>query len=235
MAKNRDWLPSKREDQLEMAKVWLTVLQTQAAAWGVPEAETAALLSLTTAADNILMLAKGSGRTPVITAQCRDTFAALTEKMRFIKNRYFLTPPLTHADYAALLLNQPDTTYSPRGTPRAQMTAEIGRSGTAMLFLKLVYAEGTEDLADDHTDMEYQIRWAKYSPLHPASNPASGEVAAVPALPEELPVVFTTKRKRELITFENGDSGKTAYFAIRIGNGNKEYGPWCPLFSSIIP
>jgi hypothetical protein len=34
--------------------------------------------------------------------------------------------------------------------------------------------------------------------------------------------VFTTKR--ELIAFEAGDSGKTAYFAVRTGNGNNEYG-----------
>jgi hypothetical protein len=32
------------------------------------------------------------------------------------------------------------------------MAAEIRRYGTAMLFLKLVYAEGTESLADPHTD-----------------------------------------------------------------------------------
>jgi hypothetical protein len=115
------------------------------------------------------------------------------------------------------------------------MTAEIRRTGTARLFLKLVYAEGTESLADPHTDMEYQIRWGKHSPLNPASNPGAGEIAAVPVLAEELPVVFTTKRKRELIAFEAGDSGKTAYFAIRIGNGNNEYGQWCPLFSAVIP
>jgi hypothetical protein len=174
-------------------------------------------------------------RTPVITAQCREVFNALEEKMRFLKNRYFLSPPLSPADYASLLLNEPDTTHSPRGTPKAQMTAEIGRTGTARLFLRLVYAEGTESLADPHTDMEYQIRWGKYSPAHPASNPGTGEIAAAPVLAEELPVVFTTKRKRELIAFEAGDSGKTAYFAIRIGNGNNEYGQWCPLFSAVIP
>jgi hypothetical protein len=115
------------------------------------------------------------------------------------------------------------------------MTAEIGRSGTAMLLLRLVYAGGTESFADPHTDMEYQIRWGKHSPVNPASNPAAGEIAAAPALPEELPVVFTTKRKRELIAFAPEDSGKTAYFAIRIGNGHNEYGQWRPLFSAVIP
>jgi hypothetical protein len=48
-------------------------------------------------------------------------------KMRFIKDRYFKTPPLVDEDYTALLLKVHDTTRSPRGTPKAQMTAEIGR------------------------------------------------------------------------------------------------------------
>lgn len=41
--------------------------------------------------------------------------------------------------------------------------------------------------------------------------------------------------KRELITFDPGDSGKMDYFAIRIDNGNAQYGPWCPLFNAVIP
>jgi hypothetical protein len=218
-----------------MAKTWIMVLQVKAALWGVPEELCTALSGLVTAADQILVLAMGSQRTPVITAQCKEAFSALDEKMRFMKNRYFISPPLLPEDYAALLLSKPDTVHSPRGTPRAQMTAEIGRAGTAMLLLKLMYAGGTEALANPHTDMEYQIRWGKHSPAKPASNPASGEVAAAPLLAEELPVVFTTKRKRELITFAPEDSGKTAYFAIRIGNGHNEYGQWCPLFSAVIP
>ena len=183
MAKTQDWFPGRREFQLEMAKIWTGVLQVKAAAWGVPQDECTALAGFTTAADQILTVAKSGQRSPVITAQRGEAFEALTEKMRFIKNRNFLSPPLTAADYAALLLNEPDTTHSPRGRPGAQMTAEIGRSGTAMLFLKLLYAQGTESLADAHTDMEYQIRWAKHSPAHPASNPAAGEVATVPLQP----------------------------------------------------
>jgi hypothetical protein len=235
MSNIRDWFPGRRELQLEMAKVWLLALQVKAVLWGAPEEVCTALAGLVTAAEQILALAMGSQRTPVITAQCKEAFEALAEKMRFIKNRYFLSPPLLPSDYAALLLSEPDTTHSPRGVPKAQMTAEIGRTGTARLFLKLVYAEGTESLANPHTDIEYQIRWGKYSPVNPTSNPGTGEIAAAPVMAEELPVVFTTKRKRELIAFGPEDSGKTAYFDIRIGNGNNEYGQWCTLFHAVIP
>ncbi|MDR1567019.1 MAG: hypothetical protein LBS48_07040, partial [Treponema sp.] len=60
------------------------------ALWGVPEAECTALANLTAEADRIPTLAMSGERTPVITAQCREAFNALAEKMRFLKNRYFL-------------------------------------------------------------------------------------------------------------------------------------------------
>jgi hypothetical protein len=234
------WLPTKREDILGMAKVWLDVLDTaKATAWGVPTAERAELVPLVSTAEGKLAAAKSNERTPVITAECREAFDALVTKMRFIKGRYFKAPPLTDADFTLLELSPPDTIHSKRGTPKAQMTAEIGRSGTAMLILKLVYAEGTEALADPHTDIECQVRHGKLNPVSPVSNAAAGEIAAVPLNPLELPVVFTTRRKREIITYTNADSGKTAFFCLRISNGaggeSAGYGPWCPIFSAVIP
>jgi hypothetical protein len=52
---------------------------------------------------------------------------------------------------------------------------------------------------------------------------------------EELPIVFATKRKKDIINFDPTDSGKTAYFCIRIENGVGQYGPWRPIFSAIVP
>jgi hypothetical protein len=41
-------------------------------------------------------------------------------------------------------------------------------------------------------------------------------------------------RKKDLIEFEFGDSGKTAYFAVQIENGGKQ-GNWGSLVSALIP
>jgi hypothetical protein len=155
------------------------------------------------------------------------------EKLRFIKDRYFKTPPLVDEDYTALLLKVPDTTRSPRGTPKAQITAEIGRSGTAMLILYYKYAEGTESLADPHTDVRYQVRYGVLPP--PGLGPIGADLTKAPTTPEELPIVFATKRKKDIINFNPNDSGKTAYFDIRIENVTGEYGPWCPMFHAIVP
>jgi hypothetical protein len=156
--------------------------------------------------------------------------------MRFIKDRYFKKPPLLDEDYTVLLLNVPDTSRSPRGTPKAQMTAEIGRSGTAMLILRYKYIEGTESLADPHTDVRYQVRYGVLPP--PGIAPAGKDLTKVPVDPEKLPIVFSTKRKKDIINFDPNDSGKTAYFDIRIDNGTSGetgYGPWCPIFHAIVP
>ena len=235
-----DWIPGKRDDILRMARIWLNVLNSsRLAAWGIPPAERTALVLLVSTAEEKLAVAKSNERTPVVITECRTAFVALIVKMRFIKNRYFKAPPLVDADFILLELIPPDTIRSRRDTPKAQMTAEIGRRGTAMLILKLVYAEGTETLANPHTDIEYQVRHGKFNPANPVFSAATGEIGVVPIDPMELPLVFTTKRRREIITLNNTDSGKTAYFDIRISNGasgeNEGYGPWCPIFSAVIP
>jgi hypothetical protein len=45
---------------------------------------------------------------------------------------------------------------------------------------------------------------------------------------------FFTLRKKDLVAFDFGDSGKTACFAVIIENGG-EQGPWGPLVQALIP
>jgi hypothetical protein len=230
------WLPGTREGQLNMAKVWADAIQNKGTLWGIPATILPDLQASITESEQILQTSLSADRTPAIITECQRLFGVLVEKLRFIKDRYFKTPPLLDEDYTALLLKVPDKTRSPRGTPRAQITAEIGRSGTAMLILHYKYAEGTESLADPHTDVRYQVRYGVLPP--PGLDPASTDLTKIPTLPEELPVVFSTKRKKDIINFNSTDSGKTAYFDIRIDNGvggDAGYGPWCPIFHAIVP
>jgi hypothetical protein len=55
-----------------------------------------------------------------------------------------------------------------------------------------------------------------------------------PEKPKDLRESFFTKRKKDVIEFDFGDSGKTAYFAVQIENDGKK-GPWGPLVSALIP
>jgi hypothetical protein len=136
-------------------------------------------------------------------------------------------------DYTALLLKIPDHTKTPRGEPKAQRTAEIGRAGTAMLILHYKYAEGTEALANPHTDIRNQVRYGLLPP--PGADPSGTDLTKVPTVPEELPIVFASQRRKDVVYFTPSDSGKTCYFEIRIENGHNGYGPWCPMFHAVIP
>jgi hypothetical protein len=156
----------------------------------------------------------------VATAQCKEAFDGLVEKMRDMKRRYFLSPPLAGSDYAALGLKPHDPTQTPSGVPTAQTMVETYLIGRHELGIKIVYLTGS---ANDPANKGYRI-W--YSVVAPGETP--------PENPEELRKSFFTKRKKDVVEFDFGDSGKTAYFAVIVENGGKQ-GPPGPLTQALIP
>jgi hypothetical protein len=196
-------------------------MTANAEAWGIPPAVITDFTALTGAADTALAAAKNeTTRTPVATARCREAFTAMTDKMRDIKRRYFLEPPLTEADLAALGLDRRDPHPTPSGVPTAQVTVETYLAGRHELGVKIVYVTGSPA---DPANKGFRI-W--YSVIAPGETP--------PADPEDLRKSFYTTRKKDVIEFDFGDSGKTAYFAVQIENGGKK-GPWGPMVSALIP
>ncbi|MDR2053833.1 MAG: hypothetical protein LBP80_10500 [Treponema sp.] len=192
-----------------MAKDWQSVAGANAEAWGIPAAVLQELDSLTQAADTALATAKNeTTRTPVATAQCRTAFEALTAHMRDMKRRYFLSPPLTEANFIALGLKPHDGTPTPSGPPAAQVMVETYLIGRHEPGVKIVYITGSPS---DPANKGYRI-W--YSVIAPGETP--------PANPDELRKSFFTKRKKDVIEFDFGDSGKTAYFAVQVENDGKK-------------
>ncbi|MDR2509449.1 MAG: hypothetical protein LBC77_02260 [Spirochaetaceae bacterium] len=219
MPNNKDWLPHARFDMLNMAKVWYEACDAKKGEWNIPADVVSGFQIFIATADNVLQQLNSPERSHVITTEANRVFGELAVRMRYIKDRFFKTPPLLQEDFTALALHAPDKTRTPRGEPRAQMTAEIKRSGTDMLILSYKYAEGTEHLANPHSDLSKQVRWG----LQEAADPL------------ELPEVFDTRRRIDIINFPAGSSGKTAYFVIRLHNGKSGYGPYCPIFHAVVP
>jgi hypothetical protein len=204
-----------------MANAWNAVIAVNAAAWNIPAAVAEKLVTLTAAAEAALDAAiHETTRTPVATARCREAFDALIAEMRDVKKRYFLEPPLTDADLVSLGLKPHDSTSTPTGKPTAQVMTETYLAGRHELGIRLIYVTGSDA---DPANKGYRI-W--YSVLAPDETP--------PADPDELRKSFFTKRKKDVIEFGFGESGKTAYFAVQIENDGKK-GPWGPLVSALIP
>ncbi|MDR3196267.1 MAG: hypothetical protein LBU34_00225 [Planctomycetaceae bacterium] len=221
MAHYTDWLPTTRTAQLVMAKDWQNVLLTSYSLWEIPPHVTSELTQLILTAEHALETAQNeTTRTPVANAQCKTAFDALTAKMRDIKKRYFLTPPLADADYISLGLKPHDPTPTPGKIPTAQTTIETYLVGRHEIGVKIIYVTGNPN---DPENKGYRI-W--YSTIAPGENP--------PANPNDLRKSFYTKRKKDVIEFDFGDSGKTVYFAVQIENDGKK-GPWGPLVSALIP
>jgi hypothetical protein len=221
MATSKDWLPASREGQLAMADDWISVCTTRQTDWNIPYPALTELTTLRDTASVALETAKNeTTRTPVATAQCKEAFDALTAFMRDFKRRYFLSPPLLDSDYISLGLKPHDPTPTPRGVPTAQETVETYLVGRPEPGLRLIYIDGSPS---DPANKGYRI-W--YSVIAPGETPL--------ASPNELRNSFYTKRKKDVIEFDFGDSGKTAYFAVQIENEGKK-GPWGPLVSALIP
>jgi hypothetical protein len=188
-----------------MAKDWQTVTASKAAAWSIPQTALQQLDTLTQVAETALTAAKNeTTRTPVATAQCKTAFEALVSAMRDMKRRYFLDPPLLPADFIALGLHPRDGTMTPSGTPTAQAIIETYLVGRHELGVKIIYVTGNPS---DPSNKGYRIWYGVTAP---------GEMPL--ANPDDLHKSFFTKRKKDVIEFDFGDSGKTAHFAVQIEN-----------------
>jgi hypothetical protein len=195
-----------------MADDWIVVCTARQTGWNIPAMALTELTTFRGNAATTLETAKNeTTRTPVATAQCKEAFDALTAFMRDFKRRYFLSPPLLDSDYISLGLKPRDPIPTPSGTPTAQVTVETYLLGRHELGVRIIYVVGSPT---DPANKGYRI-W--YSVAVPGETP--------PANPDDLRKSFYTKRKKDVIEFDFGDSGKTAYFAVQIENEGKK-GPW---------
>jgi hypothetical protein len=189
-------------------------------AWGIPTDKFTVLGTVYGTANTMFQKVTGAERTATITAQCQAAFGAMTDTARDFKRRFFLCPPLTEADLVSLGLKPHDSTPTPSGNPTAQVTVETYLVGRHELGVKIVYVTGNPD---DKANKGFRI-WYRLT--------APGE--APPASPDDLRKSFYTRRKKDLIEFEFGDSGKTVWFAVQVENDGRK-GGWGPMVSALIP
>ena len=236
MAHNSDWLPSRREFQLTMAKSWITVMGIKGGAWDITKEEISDLNKLVANAEKLLAKAVSSERTTIVTAQCKETFGKMTAFMRNIKTRRFFSPPLTDADYISLELRPKTTIKTPILPPTGQAEAEVSYPGVHLLLLRIRPLSGT--VIDPRVVHGFRIFYGILPPGGATIEQATGSqryLMKPPQAGDDLPHSKFTRRKKELFDFNAGDSGKTVYFCIQYENSKGQAGPWGPLFQATIP
>ena len=227
-----DWLSRGRENQLKMAKNWITVLTGQGPEkWNIPGIHLQALEDLTREAGNALSAAKASEeRTAALNALCRDTFDALTVKMKDIAKNYFLKPPLTDADFASLGLPHPDSAPVLIPVPTAQPVADLTFPGPHLVGLINIRAVAGNP-PDAQSDYGVRMFWGL------TGTPTETDKFRVTQPPQsggDLPHSKFTRRKKELFGFD-GEKGNTVYFCLRYESPAGQAGPFGSILSAVIP
>jgi hypothetical protein len=131
MPKSSDWAPSSRDGQITMCQNWINYMTSERrTAWGIPAAQFTELGLLFDAARTVLQKAKDdTQRTPVVTAQCAEAFAALMDKMRYFKSHFFLIPPWDCGSGLKARTFRPPTPSPPRTS--ATRTPALSTSSTS--------------------------------------------------------------------------------------------------------
>jgi hypothetical protein len=225
------WLPGKRDDQIHMAKTWGTILTVKGQSWNVPPGDITELANLIAGADTALALAKSSERTQVITAQCRGAFDALLAKMRYIKKRSFLQPPLTDGDIISLLLSLHDDTRTEVPVPRLEAEGDIHFPDYGIIEVTNIRPRGDMNAEDRRAYKGVRIYYGL------TGNPTAADLfrlTEAPAAGYQLPHSTWTARKSHRFQFP-GESGNRIYLCLRYENGKGGSGPWGPILTAIIP
>jgi hypothetical protein len=208
-------------------------------AWGIPQDR---FLDYGTACDAaqaaLARVGNTAERNHVDTVVCNEAFDTLKGIMRFFKNHYYLIPPLTKTDWAALGFRErddrPSTTPAPTDVP---MATPAYPGGPHLILVTLGALLGTQA-----PDPRSGYGFALYVGIMPQGGATLEQAASVkhylmapPLDGEGLKHCIFTHRARELVVFDAAESGMTAYFCARYENRKGWVGSWGPVSSAVIP
>jgi hypothetical protein len=242
MAVKKDWYPTKRAQQLAMGNTWVsTITEAKAVLWKIPFNLITELAALVTTAEALYAQTLGNERTKSITARCKKAFSDLAEKMRDMKKRYFLKPPLTNADFVDLMLPVPDDTKSKVPDPVDHPGIEITKWAPHSLGFR-VFKEVSQ--GDDRSDYGVRIYYglvrqgAVSTGERPSATRFAGDVYLLSSLPlteADLPNSFFTRSANGVLELPPEASGMTIYIASRYENDKGKAGPWGKMTSTVVP
>jgi hypothetical protein len=231
-----DWYPASREGQLHWVKNLNGVLATRATDWNIPRPTAMQLVADALASEEILDKVKSAERTPVDTVQCNAVFGDMEAEARFVKRHFLLSPPLTAADLASVLLDAPGN-RSPIGVPTGQPLVTVSYPGGPHVHMvRFSPLPGTEPF-DPRSDYGYALYCGIMPPggatLEQAAS-AKHYLMRVPLDGGELLHYRFTRRSKERVEFAGTEAGMIAYYCARYENPSGDAGEWGPIVLAVI-
>jgi hypothetical protein len=248
MNRKGDWYPSKMGEQVLYIKNWISILSESAkdesgatiqkyALWGIPQETFTDFVTAWDAAGGAWQESQtAEKRTSVIVTRCKVTFKAMEKAARNLKKRYFYMPPLLAEDLTALGLRLPDEIKTAVMTPTGVVSGKIELTVAQQLTVVWELIEIT--VADPRADYGVRIYMSVVTGDPEAQSALTGRhyyLPKPPTTPMELHESEFTRLKKHIFQFAYEDSGKTAYFCIRVENAKGGKGPWGVMFSAVIP
>jgi len=238
MAICEDWMPGKRSEMLAMAGRFISQIGLHPE-WGAPQSELAELTALRDAAQAALGVAESAAKTQGAVQTCKSAFIALKGKLRWVKRRWLISPPLRPEDLANLGLPQRSAGRSDIHRPIDQAGVEVVKWAPHSFGLRL-YTQA--DMGGGKAaNQGVRVYYAPAEPGgagEPAARRSAGGVfllSAPPESPEDLPNSFFTRKRQEDLLLPPEFSGKPCYFAARYENSKGAAGPWGSMVMAIIP
>jgi hypothetical protein len=225
-----------------MARRWLEVIAAKLTAWNIPASVLTALDALVAAAADCLQTIQSLERTAVNTAKCNAAFDTLTDKMRFIKNHYFLSPPLTDVDFISLGLKPHDQNRTEIPPPVNHPGVEVVKWAPHTLGLRLFTAI---NMGDNEADYGFRVYYGLVAPTAPVS--VDGKVSASrlasdvyalsspPGTQGDLPNSFFTRRVKDTLVLPLEATGYTCYLSVRFENGKGDKGLRGTMIHALVP
>jgi hypothetical protein len=241
MANRMDWYPRKREKRLAMGNAWVsTINEAKATLWNIPFNLITEIASLVQTAEVLYAETLTDERTKTLTARYKKAFADLEDKMRDLKRRYLLKPPLTDPDFADLMLTPPGGTKSKTSDPVDHAGVEVTKWAPHSLGLCVFKAV---DMGGGRSDCGVRVYYglvrqgAVSTGERPSATRFAGDVyllSGPPLTEANLPNSFFTRRKNGILELPPEASGMTIYLAPRYENGKGKTGPWGKMTSAVV-
>jgi hypothetical protein len=216
----KDWMPGKREAQLEMAKVWVAELPNSGGAWTLTPPETDSLNAYTQAAEAAMDEAARDKGSAVANAKAREAFAVLTRHMRLLHQRKFFSPPMLDSDWLRLGLRPRDTIR----TPHVEVN-EVVEFETKLREIREIL-------------VNFWVKGAAHK-----AKPAGYDGAVIiwdvldspPAEPHDLNRHTMASKTPHALEFTEEERGRTVYIAVAWQNERGIIGAWSEIQSAVIP
>ena len=229
--KNRDWMPTREQDLLDLVNRWIANFQSTDFDWRTED-----ILGVSTEITEFITL--------------RDTFLGnrthhnrirkdevkrdcVTAMRKFANNFIRFNPKMNAADKLAFGVRERNAVPLRVACPQDIPRADVSYPGPGLLMLHYGYREGTSR----GEAAEYRIKTAwGLMPPGVLAQPPSGEYffTSPPLHGSQLPNSVNTRRRKHQFDFTPYSQYKV-FFSLRYENDKGQEGPCSPVFSAVIP